>query len=160
MRPYPSGGAMHELEFYLAVRECEELEAGFYHYRSDAHELTRLAGAGPDAAAAEMISHCAFAWNQPHEPPQCLVVVATRHPRVAFKYKALAYRLSLLSVGAALQNLYLVATDLGLHGCAAGSGNAEHFARATGLSLWEETSIGEFGFGSAASAAAEGALPP
>ena len=150
LRPYPSGGARHELEFYLAVRACAGLEPGFYHYRSDAHALTRLTRPGAVPAAAAMIGHCAKAWNRPNLPPQCLIVIATRHPRVAFKYKILAYRLSLLSVGAVLQNFYLVATDLGLHGCAAGSGRPELFAQATGLSTWEETSIGEFGFGSAA----------
>ena len=146
-RPYPSGGAMHELEFYLAVRECEGLGPGFYHYRSDAHTLTCLNGPRTAPAAATMIRDCAWAWNQPDMPPQCLIVITTRYPRVAYKYRNIAYRLSLLSVGAVLQNLYLVATDLGLNGCAAGSGRPELFAEATGLSTWEETSVAEFGFG-------------
>ena len=149
-RPYPSGGSLHELEFYLAVRECRGLAAGFYHYRSDAGTLTRLPGSAAVSAAADMIATCAWSWRQPECPPQCLVVISSRVPRVAWTYEGLAYRLSLLSVGAALQSLYLVATDLGLHGCAAGSGNPELFARATGMSAWEEVSIGEFGFGSAA----------
>ena len=140
---------MHELEFYLAVRECEGLEPGFYHYRSDAHTLTCLNGPHAVPAAAAMIKDCAGSWNQPDMPPQCLIVIATRHPRVAYKYKNLAYRLSLLSVGTVLQNFHLVATDLGLNGCAVGSGRPELFAEATGLSTWEETSIGEFGFGNA-----------
>ena len=148
-RSYPSGGSLHELEFYLAVRACRGLSAGFYHYRSDARTLTRLPGSAAVSAAAEMIATCAWSWRQPDRPPQCLVVISSRVPRVAWTYEGLAYRLSLLSVGAALQGLYLVATDLGLHGCAAGSGNPELFARATGMSAWEEVSIGEFGFGSA-----------
>lgn len=149
LRPFPSGGSMHELEFYLAVRECDGLEPGFYHYRSDAHALTCLNGPHAAPAATAMIQDCAWAWNQPDTPPQCVVVIATRHPRVAYKYRDFAYRLSLLGVGAVLQNFYLVATDLGLNGCAVGSGRPELFAKATGLSTWEETSIGEFGFGSA-----------
>ena len=150
-RPYPSGGAMHELEFYLAVRECDGLAPGFYHYRSDAHALTRLPGPDASSAAASMIGDCALAWDRAAAPPQCLIVMATRLPRVAWKYENIAYRLSLMSAGAVLQNLHLVATELGLNGCAAGSGRPELFARAAGLSSWEETSIGEFGFGSAPS---------
>ena len=160
LRPYPSGGAMHELEFYLAVRECEGLEPGFYHYRSHVHELTRLTGSGAAPAAAAMIEHCAMAWNKPDGPPQCLIVIATRHQRVACKYRSRAYRLSLMSAGAVLQNFYLVAADLGLHGCAAGTGRPDLFVQATGLSTWEETSIGEFGFGNAPPAADAGVSVP
>ena len=34
LRPYPSGGAIHELEYYIAVHQCDGLEAGFYHYHA------------------------------------------------------------------------------------------------------------------------------
>ena len=148
LRPYPSAGALHELEFYLAVRECRGLAAGFYHYRGDVHCLTRLAGAAVERAAVAMIADCAAAWAQPERPPQCLMVIASRMPRLAWKYEAIAYRLSLLDAGVALQCLYLVGTDLGLNGCAAGTGNPALFAAATGASSWAETSIAEFGFGS------------
>ncbi len=146
-RPYPSGGAIHELEFYLAVRVCGGLAPGFYHYRSDMHALTPLRREGANRAAAAMLSDCAAAWQTPGEP-QCLVVVSSRLPRLAWKYAAIAYRTSILNAGVALQSLYLVATDIGLNGSAAGTGNPDLFARATGMSSWEETSIAEFGFGS------------
>jgi len=35
----PSGGALHELELYLAVRACENLEAGIYHYEAQTHRF-------------------------------------------------------------------------------------------------------------------------
>lgn len=146
-RPHPSAGALHELEFYVAVRVCRDLAPGFYHYRSDAHALTRLGG-DATRAAADMTADCATAWDQPDRPPQCVMIVASRLPRQAWKYSALAYRLSLLNAGVVLQCLYLVAADLGLNGAAAGAGHPAHFARATGVSSWEETSIVEFGFGS------------
>ena len=147
-RTYPSGGSLHELEFYLAVRECRGLAAGFYHYRSDAHALTHLAGGDADEAAAGMIEDCAIAWYRPDGPPQCLAVIASRLPRVAWKYEGLAYRISLLSSGAALYNFCLVATDLGLSGSIVGAVRPDLFNLATGQSSWKETSIGEFGFGS------------
>ena len=145
LRPYPSGGAIHELEFYLAVHTCEGLTPGFYHYRGDEHALTRIDGA--ETPAAEMLEDCASAWGQPGRPPQVLVVLASRLPRLAWKYTGIAYKISLMNAGVAIQSLHLVATDLGLAGSAAGSGNPELFARATGVSSWEETSIAEFGFG-------------
>lgn len=44
LRSYPSGGAIHELEFYLAVRAADGLTPGFYHYGSADHALTLLEG--------------------------------------------------------------------------------------------------------------------
>ena len=146
-RPYPSGGAIHELEFYLAVRVCGGLAPGFYHYRSDIHAMTHLCREGADRAAAAMLSDCAVAWQTPAEP-QCLIVVSSRLPRLAWKYAAIAYRTSILNAGVVLQSLYLVATDIGLNGSAAGTGNPDLFVQATGVPSWEETSIAEFGFGS------------
>lgn len=147
LRPYPSGGAIHELEFYLAVRACAGLAPGFYHYRGLEHALTHIeSGTAP---AAAMLAGCASAWGQPDRPPQVLVVIASRLPRLAWKYVGIAYKISLMNAGVAIQSLYLVATDLGLAGSAVGSGNPDLFAQATGVSSWEETSIAEFGFGRA-----------
>src|SRR5438477_4575765 len=33
-RPYPAAGAIHELEFYVAVHACDGLEGGLYHYHA------------------------------------------------------------------------------------------------------------------------------
>ena len=148
LRPYPSGGAIHELEFYLAVRVCQGLTAGFYHYRSDVHVMTHLPGRNAEQAAAAMMLDCAQAWQRKDNPPQCLIVISSRLPRLAWKYSATAYRISLMNAGCVLQSLYLVATDIGLNGSAAGLGRPDLFAQATGVSSWEETSIAEFGFGS------------
>lgn len=145
-RPYPSGGSRHELDFYLAVRRCQGLEPDLYHYRGDDHALVAL---GAPAAAAAMLTDSARAWGQPDAPPQVLVVLSSRLPRLAWKYEAIAYKISLLNAGVAIANLHLVTTDMGLAGCAVGSGNPELFAAGTGADPWEETSIAEFGFGRA-----------
>jgi SagB-type dehydrogenase family enzyme len=103
----------------------------------------------PEVAAA-MIADCGREWAQPDHPPQVLVVISSRLPRLAWQYEGIAYKLSLLNAGVAIANLSLVTTDMGLAGSAAGSGNPELFAAATGADPWEETSIAEFGFGRAA----------
>jgi SagB-type dehydrogenase family enzyme len=144
-RPFPSAGGIHELEFYLAVDRCHGLVSGFYHYRGDRHALLALPES--ETYARMMLEHCAQAWGQPGQLPQAMVVIASRMPRLARKYEGIAYRLSLLDAGVALQTLHLVATELGLVGAAAGSGDPRLFAAATGNTTWEETSIAEFGFG-------------
>ena len=146
-RPHPSAGAIYELEFYLAVGKCDGLSRGFYHYDGLHHRLTELPGAtGP---VENMLAHCARAWGQPDQPPQCLIVIGCRFPRIAWKYQSIAYRLSLLNAGVVLQSLYLICTDLGLAGAAAGAGLPDEFAKATGNSRWTEVSMAEFGLGAA-----------
>jgi SagB-type dehydrogenase family enzyme len=145
LRPYPSAGAIHELEFYLAIRCCDQLNPGFYHYSGQEHTLTLISNA--ETAAAGMVGQCAASWGQPDQPPHAVVVITSRLPRLAWKYSAIAYRMSLLNAGVAIQSLYLAAADLGLCGSAIGTGDSYLFAQASGASSWEETSIAEFGFG-------------
>jgi nitroreductase len=46
-----------------------------------------------------------------------------------------------------MQTLYLVATDLGLGGCAIGTNNIDRFARMTGLEFSIEGPVGQFVLG-------------
>jgi hypothetical protein len=41
-RPYPSGGALYELEFYAAIAACDGLDAGLYYYEPRDHGLIRV----------------------------------------------------------------------------------------------------------------------
>ena len=41
-RPYPSGGGLYEIEFYLVIQKCQGLDSGLYHYAPDRHVLERL----------------------------------------------------------------------------------------------------------------------
>jgi len=143
-RPIPGGGAVQELEFYLAVHRCDGLEAGFYHYDGFAHALVQL----PDRPGARRdllnLSTASMSFADSVGTPDCVLVIASRMNRLAREYQGIAYRLSLLHVGLALQTFYLVATDLGLSGCANGTGRSDLFAALTGLDPLEEISIGEF----------------
>jgi oxazoline/thiazoline dehydrogenase len=146
-RPYPSGGSRHELEFYVAIGSCDGLTPGFYHYRGGPHELVSV---GHAASAEGMLTDCAVGWAQPDHPPQALIVISSRLPRLAWKYEAIAYRLTLLNAGVAIANLALVAEDMGLAGCPVGTADPDRFEQATGADPWEETSVAEFGFGARA----------
>jgi len=146
-RPFPSGGSIHEIEFYLAVGACRGLDPGLYGYRGLEHALERLPNTADGARHLLAGSQQAMGSDG---PPQVLVVLACRLPRFAWKYQSMAYRLILMNAGVVIQTMYLVATDMGLAGCANGSGDSRLFAEITGLDPLSETSIGEFALGSRA----------
>lgn len=79
--------------------------------------------------------------------PQILFTIASRFDRFNWKYSGMAYAAQLKNVGAIYQTMYLVATAMGLGGCALGLGNSDRFARITGRDWLEEGSIGEFMIG-------------
>jgi SagB-type dehydrogenase family enzyme len=88
--------------------------------------------------------------------PQVLITIAARFGRVAWKYSSIAYALILKDVGVLMQTLYLVASDMGLGGCAIGSVNIDLFERMTGIEFHVEGPIGQFALGRAAPNEARG----
>ena len=143
-RPYPSAGAAWEIELYLAVDNCEGLERGFYHYDAGAHALVAIPVRAHELAA--MLKDAEFAMAAP-ATPQVLITIAARFARVAWKYSSLAYALILKDVGVLMQTLYLMATDMGLGGCAVGTANIDLFAKMTGVPFHVEGPLGQFAIG-------------
>jgi SagB-type dehydrogenase family enzyme len=144
VRPYPSGGGSYELELYLAVDKCEGLPRGFYHYDAGDHVLVRIDA--PTPAFEALLKGAEFAMDAPGVP-QVLITIAARFGRVAWKYSSIAYSLILKDVGVLMQTLYLMATDMGLGGCAIGSTNIDLFAKLTGLEFHAEGPVGLFALG-------------
>jgi SagB-type dehydrogenase family enzyme len=143
-RPYPSAGASYELELYLAVHECEGLGRGFYHYDAARHALVPISVRPQDLEA--MLVGAEFAMGAA-APPQILITIAARFGRVAWKYSSVAYQLILKDVGVLTQTLYLMATDMGLGGCAIGSAHIDLFAKMTGVEFHVEGAVGQFALG-------------
>jgi SagB-type dehydrogenase family enzyme len=143
-RPYPSGGSAYELELYLAVANCAGLARGFYHYDADRHAL--MAISGPTHELDAQLAAAEFAMDTP-AVPQILITIAARFDRVSWKYSSIAYALILKDVGVLIQTLYLMATDMGLGGCAIGSINIDLFARMTGIEFHVEGPVGQFALG-------------
>lgn len=141
LRPNAGGGAMHELELYLTVTRCEGLACGFYHYDPLGHSLERLANMGKNQQ--RLVQDAMYA-SRMKKAPDVVITLATRFGRLAWKYEGLAYALVLKDVGVLFQQMYLVATALGLAPCALGSGNSDSFAAATGIDYYAETSVGDF----------------
>jgi SagB-type dehydrogenase family enzyme len=144
-RPYPSGGALHELEVYPLVTACRDLEPGLWHYRADAHELELAAAPGP---ATRALVASARAGALMTSDPQVTLLVSARFGRIMWKYETVGYPLILKHVGVLYQTLYLVGTAMGLAVCGLGGGDAAEFARATGLDYLAEGTVGELVVGS------------
>jgi SagB-type dehydrogenase family enzyme len=143
-RPYPAAGSAYELELYLAVANCTGLGRGFYHYDADAHALVSIPVRAETLSA--LLEDAVFAMDAPGAP-QILIAVAARFERVAWKYSGIAYSLILKDVGVLIQTLYMLATDMGLGGCAIGTGNIDLFAKMTGIEFHVEGLVGQFRLG-------------
>jgi SagB-type dehydrogenase family enzyme len=152
-RPYPSAGASHGLELYVAVDQCDGLARGFYHYDAATHALVAIDTRAGDLDA--LLTGGAFAMGS-EAAPQVLLTIAARFGRVSWKYSAIAYALILKDTGVLMQTLYLMATDMGLGGCAIGSHNIDLFARMTGLAFHVEGPVGQFALGRPKAGVADG----
>jgi SagB-type dehydrogenase family enzyme len=153
IRPYPSAGAAYELELYLAVNSCEGLARGFYHYDPGAHALAPI---GVPANELEALLKGAETAMGAPGVPQILITIAARFGRISWKYSSIAYALILKDVGVLVQTLYLLATDMGLGGCAIGIANIDLFAKMTGIEFHIEGPVGQFAIGRGAKSEASG----
>jgi SagB-type dehydrogenase family enzyme len=144
VRPYPSGGASYELELYLAIDACAGVSRGFYHYDAGAHALVPIETRGHQLDT--LLKGATYAMGV-NAAPQILITIAARFGRVSWKYSSIAYALILKDVGALMQTFYVMATDMGLGGCAIGTTNIELFAKMTRLQFHVEGPVGQFALG-------------
>ncbi|MFI1014079.1 SagB family peptide dehydrogenase [Streptomyces sp. NPDC020965] len=144
-RPYPSGGASYDLEFYLTVRKCVGIAPGLYHYDPVYHGL-RLVTANARRYIA--LIDDAHGSTARHTVPHVVLTLASRFNRLAWKYRGISYATTLKNVGVVYQSVYLAATAMGIAVCGAGGGNSARFAAATGIDPMVESSVGEMIIGS------------
>jgi SagB-type dehydrogenase family enzyme len=145
-RPYPGGGALYELEVYVAVRACEDLAVGFYRYDPLRHGLEQVSGLTD--SVGELLLRASHSTGIPSEQLQVLLIIAARFQRIAWKYESMAYATILKDVGVLIQTMYLAATAMELAPCGIGSGDSDLFTRCAGTDYYAETSVGEFLLGS------------
>lgn len=144
-RPYPSGGAAHELEVYPLITHCAGVEPGLWHYRTEAHDLELVSE--PSRTTAALVARARAAAVMESDP-QVLLLITARFGRVMFKYQSIGYALILKHVGVLYQALYLAGTAMDLAVCALGGGDADLFAAASGLDYYAEGTVGELVVGS------------
>ncbi len=143
-RPYPGAGAIHEIDFYLVVNNCVGLEADVYYYQSKKHVLFRK---NVKREFLEKINLNAKSGMGTLTNPHIVLVLTSHFKKIAWKYEKIAYRCTLISMGAIFQTMSLVATSMNLGSCIIGSGNSSLFAEAVRINMLEEGAIGEFAVG-------------
>ena len=113
VRPYPSGGARHPLEFYVVARtSAPDLPSGVHHWNAETGTLRSLAPAPPESVLRRRFEDRTY-----YLGASVWVLVSSIWQRRAFKYECNIMRNILLETGAVMQNLLLVATAMGLVGC-------------------------------------------
>ncbi|PRX60682.1 SagB-type dehydrogenase family enzyme [Nonomuraea fuscirosea] len=146
-RAYPGGGGIHELELYVVAHQVDGLEPGTYHYDGYGHRLEPL---GRKAGAERVLLDAARSMSGARARPQVLLLVTARFERLMWVYEGLAYALILKNLGVLVQTMYLVATAMGLGGCALGSSAPRAFQRISGADPLREDVVGEFMLGTVA----------
>jgi SagB-type dehydrogenase family enzyme len=111
----PSSGGLDSLGVHLFGRGIDDLDDGVYRFeRFDGALTAELHGDVRDALRAIL-------WQSEFADRAAAVLLLTIKLGPAMtKYTTRHYRILHVDVGVAIQNLYLVATELGLHTCAVG----------------------------------------
>ncbi|MCF8721405.1 SagB family peptide dehydrogenase [Nitrospina gracilis] len=138
---YPSAGGIYELELFLVVQQCEGIDSGLYYHDANSHELVLIRSM--DASLRHLTELQAVQGSM----PGVLIMLASRFGRLSYKYESFAYSLTLRNAGVLTAYLYLIAEDMGLSGCAYGTGNAEWFTRLTNTNWYEYAYVSDFGLG-------------
>lgn len=135
-RPAPSAGGRYPLELYVVSQAITGLPDGLYHYDARAHQLEqrRLGLLQPDLAGITMGQDMIRDAN-------LVVVITAIFARTTWKYGQRGYRYVWLDAGHVGQNLYLVATALGLGPAAIGGFFDDELNRLLGLPCDEEEAV-------------------
>jgi SagB-type dehydrogenase family enzyme len=109
-RTSPSGGSLHPSEPYLVALRVDGLEPGIYHYRSNKHELTRVAPALEPGRLGALLCAQTFA-----EELAFGIFVVSRFDKMWWKYPhSRAYRVALLDIGCLIQTFQLSCAAQGI----------------------------------------------
>lgn len=146
----PSGGGLHPTECYLLVQHVEGVVPGLYHYHAGDHALEPLPGGdGLDAGQLRALADRLLAGQTWFGNAHVLAFLTPRFARSFWKYRkhAKAYRAMILDAGHLSQNLYLVATELGLGAYITSAINEFEIEQAFGLDGLVEGPLAICGFG-------------
>ena len=117
LRTVPCGGARHEFECYLAVRDVEGLKPGLYHYLPMHHQIEFLSEV-EDIKGWINRSLCDQNWTG---NANVVFYYSAVFYRAEWRYGITTHRVLLIDAGHITENLYLAATSIGLGGCAIGA---------------------------------------
>lgn len=134
LRTVPCGGARHEFETYLAIRNISGLMPGAYHYLPMEHALEFLHLIdNMEQTITETLSEQSWAAKAN------VVFYWSMVPyRAEWRYGIYAHRTAMIDIGHVGQNLYMACTGLGLGCCAIAAFEHEKCCQMFGLDGEEE----------------------
>ena len=117
IRTVPCGGARHEFETYLVVKNIEGLKSGFYHYLPLDDQIELLS---EQADTADLVSQALM--GQAWASKANVVFFWSLVPyRAEWRYGIFAHRVMMMDIGHVGENLYLACEALGLGTCGVGA---------------------------------------
>ena len=134
LRTVPCGGARHEFETYLLIRQVEGLQPGAYHYLPMEHALEFL---HPVDNIEEAITN-SLSGQKWAEKANVIFYWSMIPYRAEWRYGIYAHRVAMIDVGHVGQNLYLACTGTGLGTCAIAAFSHEVCSELFGLDGEEE----------------------
>lgn len=137
LRAQPSGGHLYPIEVYAMVfAGGVDLPTGVYHYNVPEHALDQLWQ--KKFGAEDIKSMFLYPWAEHASAAFVLTGVFRRNQQ---KYGERGYRQILVEAGAILQNIYLVAAEIGLHCTAIDAVEETHIEREIDIDGIEESAI-------------------
>lgn len=128
LRSTPSAGALYPLNAYVVAGRVDGLSPALYRYQPDRHALSLMRGgdlrAELQGAALNQSSVGGGAIN---------IVITAMYERSMVKYHARAVRYCDMEAGAVSENIYLMATSLGLGTVLVGAFEDDEVRRIMGL---------------------------
>lgn len=108
----PSSGGFNEVEMFVIVLSVESVPNGIYYYGAREHSLYNVIS----GSFSKWVKNDLF-FQEEWANASVIFILAADILRLRKKYIHRAYRLALLDVGHAAQNIYLSASALNLHAC-------------------------------------------
>lgn len=116
IRTVACGGARHEFECYLAVKNVEGLTPGYYHYMPDKHAVELIAEIDAESQAPA-VAEALF--GQKWACKANVVFFYSVIPyRAEWRYGIWSHRVALIDSGHITQNLYVACSSANLGTCA------------------------------------------
>jgi SagB-type dehydrogenase family enzyme len=137
LRTVPSGGARHEFETYLIVKNVSGLKQGSYHYLPMTHQIEYLSDVETtDQKVSDSLSGQSWA-----NKANVIFYWSVIPYRSEWRYSCFSHRIILVDIGHVAQNLYLASESIGLGTCAIGAFQRELCDQIFGLDGEEEFTI-------------------
>jgi SagB-type dehydrogenase family enzyme len=138
---FPSAGGLYELELFLVVQNCEDLEKGVYYFSREKKALLQLES--ETRKLDSLLEDAAMAYGSTKHRPDVLLVYSSNLSRMKAKYGDISYRLSLLNAGVLIEHHYTMSSYLEIGCCSLGTQDSALFTKLTGIDSEKFPSIAE-----------------